>query len=48
MGAILTKMAIEKEKLVTHGYKILNGGDLNENSNFKERKIFMHGYDLVD
>ena len=26
-----------------HGYTILNGGDLDENGNSKERKLVMHG-----
>ena len=27
-----------------HGYKILDGGDLNENGNAKKGKLVMHGY----
>ena len=26
------------------GYKILHGGDLNENDNFKMWKLIIHGY----
>ena len=27
-----------------HGYTILNGGDLDENCNYKEGKLVMHGF----
>ena len=31
-----------------HGYTILNGGDLDENCNYKEGKLVMHGYKLLN
>ena len=30
-------------ELFMHGYTILNGGDLDENGNSKERKLVMDG-----
>ena len=40
---ILTKMAILKRKPIMHVY-ITSHGDLNENDNFKKRKLIIHGY----
>ena len=37
-GAILTKIKrFQMWKLIIHGYKILHGGDLNENEHYKKR-----------
>ena len=30
-----------------HFYKILHGGDLTENNNFKGRKLVMRGYKIL-
>ena len=29
------------------GYKILHGGDLNENGNFRHGKLVIHGYRIL-
>ena len=31
-------------ELVMYGYKHLHRGDLDENGNFEDRKVVMHGY----
>ena len=33
--------------IVMHGYKKLDGGDLNENDSFNNRKLVMHGYKIM-
>ena len=47
-GEILTKMAIRKIGEASHTWlQFFAWGDLNENCTFKQRKIFMHGYNFL-